>query len=72
MDPTKILIAELRNRIDAYFAIVLRNVRDSVPKAVGHFLVRATQVSIYSFVSDQTINIGYLKGQSPIFPIQSY
>lgn len=46
MDPEKILIAELRNRIDAYFAITLRNVRDSVPKAVGHFLVRATQVAI--------------------------
>lgn len=44
MDPEKILIGELRNRIDSYFAIVLRNVRDSVPKAVGHFLVRATQV----------------------------
>ena len=38
------MILELRNRIDAYFALVLRNVRDSVPKAVGHYLVRATQV----------------------------
>jgi hypothetical protein len=55
MDPEKILITELRNRIDAYFAIVLRNVRDSVPKAVGHFLVRATQdnlqFSLYNHIN---------------------
>jgi hypothetical protein len=55
MDPEKILIAELRNRIDAYFAITLRNARDSVPKAVGHFLVRATQdnlqFSLYNHIN---------------------
>mmetsp|Transcript_35812 Transcript_35812/g.41776 ORF Transcript_35812/g.41776 Transcript_35812/m.41776 type:complete len:789 (+) Transcript_35812:42-2408(+) len=54
-DPEKILIMELRNRIDSYFAIVLRNVRDSVPKAVGHFLVRATQdnlqFSLYNHIN---------------------
>jgi hypothetical protein len=55
MDPEKILICELRNRIDSYFAITLRNVRDSVPKAVGHFLVRATQdnlqFSLYNHIN---------------------
>ncbi len=30
-------------RIDAYFKIVVRNVRDSVPKAIGHFLVKQSQ-----------------------------
>jgi hypothetical protein len=30
----------MRKRIDAYFEIVLRNVKDSVPKAIGYFLVR--------------------------------
>jgi hypothetical protein len=30
-------------RIDAYFKIVVRNVRDSVPKAVGFFLVKQSQ-----------------------------
>eukprot|EP00331_Platyophrya_macrostoma_P028242 CAMPEP_0176434354 /NCGR_PEP_ID=MMETSP0127-20121128/16626_1 /TAXON_ID=938130 /ORGANISM="Platyophrya macrostoma, Strain WH" /LENGTH=781 /DNA_ID=CAMNT_0017817073 /DNA_START=42 /DNA_END=2387 /DNA_ORIENTATION=+ len=54
-DPDKILIGELRNRIDSYFALVLRNVRDSVPKAVGHFLVRATQdnlqFSLYNHIN---------------------
>ena len=34
---------ELRGRIDDYFRIVLRSVRDSVPKAIGYFLVRKSQ-----------------------------
>ena len=33
----------MRARIDAYFFIVLRNIRDSVPKIIGHFLVKAVQ-----------------------------
>jgi vacuolar protein sorting-associated protein 1 len=36
-------IAEIRARLDSYFDLVLRNVRDSVPKAVGYFLVRQVQ-----------------------------
>ena len=30
-------------RIDAYFKIVLYTVRETVPKLIGHFLVRMTQ-----------------------------
>eukprot|EP00932_Pfiesteria_piscicida_P002885 SRR837773.12804.p1 GENE.SRR837773.12804~~SRR837773.12804.p1 ORF type:complete len:806 (+),score=265.56 SRR837773.12804:59-2476(+) len=36
-------VAEIRKRLDAYFAITVRNVRDSVPKAIGFYLVRAVQ-----------------------------
>jgi hypothetical protein len=36
-------ILEIRSRLDSYFELVLRNVRDSVPKAVGFFLVRQVQ-----------------------------
>lgn len=36
-------ISEIRARLDSYFELVLRNVRDSVPKAVGFFLVRQVQ-----------------------------
>lgn len=36
-------IKEIRSRLDAYFSIVLRNVRDSVPKIIGCFLVRQLQ-----------------------------
>ena len=35
-----VFVNELRGRIDDYFRIVLRSVRDSVPKAIGYFLVR--------------------------------
>lgn len=34
----------MRDRIDSYFEIVLRNTRDSVPKVIGFFLVKAVQV----------------------------
>lgn len=37
-----IFVNEIRARIDAYFKIVLRSVRDSIPKTIGFFLVRAT------------------------------
>lgn len=43
-DPNKVLANELRYRIDSYFNLVCRNVRDSVPKIIGTFLVRACQV----------------------------
>ena len=34
---------EIRARIDLYFKIVLRTVRETVPKLIGHFLVRMSQ-----------------------------
>jgi GTP-binding protein EngB required for normal cell division len=43
MDANRVLANELRYRIDAYFNLVCRNVRDSVPKIIGTFLVRACQ-----------------------------
>ncbi|KAM3137004.1 hypothetical protein pb186bvf_010917 [Paramecium bursaria] len=42
-DPEKILVQELSRRIDSYFRLVVRNLRDGIPKAIGFFLVRATQ-----------------------------
>lgn len=41
-----VFVVELRQRIDQYFAIVLRNVRDSIPKSIGHFMVRKSQDSL--------------------------
>lgn len=38
-----IFVTELRTRLDTYFRIVVRNIRDSIPKIVGHFLVHAVQ-----------------------------
>ena len=39
---------EIRARIDAYFKIVLRTVRETVPKLIGHFLVRMSQEKLQS------------------------
>lgn len=38
-----VFVTEMRKRIDAYFEIVLRNVKDSIPKAIGFFLVKKSQ-----------------------------
>jgi hypothetical protein len=38
-----LFVKEIRARIDAYFKLVVRNVRDSIPKAIGFFLVKASQ-----------------------------
>jgi replication fork clamp-binding protein CrfC len=35
-----LLVEELRKRIDNYFFIVVRNMKDVVPKIIGHFLLR--------------------------------
>jgi GTP-binding protein EngB required for normal cell division len=43
MDSKNIFIREIRNRIEAYFKLVVRNLRDAVPKAIGYFLVKSIQ-----------------------------
>lgn len=34
---------EIRARIDAYYKIAVRNVRDTIPKSIGFFLVKQSQ-----------------------------
>lgn len=38
-----VFLNELKARLDCYFRIVVRNIRDTVPRLIGHFLVRAVQ-----------------------------
>eukprot|EP00826_Nyctotherus_ovalis_P060175 TRINITY_DN841_c0_g1_i4.p1 TRINITY_DN841_c0_g1~~TRINITY_DN841_c0_g1_i4.p1 ORF type:complete len:453 (+),score=130.15 TRINITY_DN841_c0_g1_i4:93-1451(+) len=38
-----IFLNELKARLDCYFRIVVRNIRDTVPRLIGHFLVRSLQ-----------------------------
>ena len=40
LSSTTLFVMELRQRIDAYFNLVIRNVRDRVPKTIGFFLVK--------------------------------
>jgi len=60
VDPQKMFITELRNRIDAYFAVVCRNVRDSVPKVIGTFLVRSAQDNMQYTLYDEINKSEYL------------
>lgn len=43
LDSKNIFIREIRNRIEAYFKLVVRNLRDSIPKSIGFFLVKSIQ-----------------------------
>lgn len=42
-DTGNAFVKDLRVRIDTYYALVLRNVRDTIPKQIGFFLVRKSQ-----------------------------
>lgn len=40
-DTKKLFVKEMRSRVEAYFKLIVRNLRDSVPKAIGNNLVRS-------------------------------
>ena len=40
IDAKNIFIKEIRNRIEAYFKLIVRNLRDSVPKIMGNYLIK--------------------------------
>jgi len=44
----KEFVKEIRERVDHYFHIVLRGVRDTIPKQVGFFLVQRSQDKLQS------------------------
>mmetsp|Transcript_13400 Transcript_13400/g.25219 ORF Transcript_13400/g.25219 Transcript_13400/m.25219 type:complete len:508 (+) Transcript_13400:508-2031(+) len=50
-----LFIDEVRSRIDNYYRLVVRNLRDSVPKLIGFFLVRSTsdrmQLELYEYIN---------------------
>lgn len=46
LSSTTVFVMELRQRIDSYFNLVIRNVRDRVPKTIGNFLVKKVQDKI--------------------------
>ena len=46
LSSTTVFVNELRQRIDSYFNLVVRNVRDRIPKTIGYFLVKKVQDKI--------------------------
>lgn len=63
-----LFVREMRMRIDEYFDIVLRSVKDSVPKAIGYFLVRKSETSLqfdlFNAVNNNTSMANFL-GEPP-------
>ena len=43
VDSKGLFIKEMRSRVEAYFKLIVRNLRDSIPKAIGNNLVRSIQ-----------------------------
>ena len=63
VDSKNIFIKEIRNRIEAYFKLIVRNLRDSIPKSIGYFLVKSIQdnmqLHLYNqlYKSNEMINV---------------
>eukprot|EP00656_Telonema_subtile_P016343 TRINITY_DN18622_c0_g1_i2.p1 TRINITY_DN18622_c0_g1~~TRINITY_DN18622_c0_g1_i2.p1 ORF type:complete len:567 (-),score=189.66 TRINITY_DN18622_c0_g1_i2:146-1846(-) len=43
MNPDTYFVNEMRYRLNHYFNVVVKNVRDTIPKTIGFFLVKAAQ-----------------------------
>ena len=43
MSNKELYVIEFRKKIDTYFQIVIRHIRDQAPKIIGYFLVKESQ-----------------------------
>jgi len=61
-------VSEIRHRLDSYFDVMIRNVRDLIPKAIGFYLVRAVvdkiQFELLNSLNDDA-RITELLGEPP-------
>ena len=60
MSNKKIFIKEIRNRIDAYFKLIVRNLRESIPKIIGKFLVNEIKDNIQIKLYNKLYNLRQL------------
>ena len=63
-DAKNIFIKEIRNRIEAYFKLIVRNLRDSIPKIIGNNLVKEIednmQIELYNQLYKSNEMVGLL------------
>ena len=63
VDAKTIFVKEIRNRIEAYFKLIVRNLRDSIPKCIGNNLVNEIennmQIELYNqlYKSTDVVNL---------------
>ena len=64
IDAKNIFINEIRNRIEAYFKLIVRNLRDSIPKIIGNNLVKSIednmQIELYNQLYKSNEMVGLL------------
>ncbi len=46
-DSNSLFVEHLKKKIDIYFEIILQTLRDSIPKAIGFFLIKESQVKLF-------------------------
>jgi dynamin 1-like protein len=63
IDAKTIFVKEIRNRIEAYFKLIVRNLRDSIPKCIGNNLVKEIennmQIELYNqlYKSNEVVSL---------------
>ena len=63
VDAKTIFVKEIRNRIGAYFKLIVRNLRDSIPKCIGNNLVKEIennmQIELYNqlYKSNEVVSL---------------
>jgi len=63
VDAKTIFVKEIRNRIEAYFKLIVRNLRDSIPKCIGNNLVKEIennmQIELYNqlYKSNEVVSL---------------
>ena len=64
IDAKNIFTKEIRNRIEAYFKLIVRNLRDSIPKIIGNNLVKSIednmQIELYNQLYKSNEMVGLL------------
>lgn len=51
-----VFIEHLKQKIDIYFEVILQTLRDSIPKAIGFFLIKESQVCFYHILLKVILN----------------
>ena len=47
---------EIRNRIDSYFSLVVHNLRESIPKIIGNFLLKEIENNLQNVLINKIYN----------------